>query len=136
MHTGIKDDDTLHCRTQREDTTSLVVLVLFAHKEITNLRIVHHKLNLLFRTGGIERDGHGTDTPGAEVALDILHRIIGENTDILLHLHAEIQQGIRHLFDGLRHLIPGQRFPFLSTEILIDQHLAIAILLCLFVHQH
>ena len=73
VHHGVEDDDTLQGRTQRENATSLVILVLFTDKEIANLGVVDHKLNLLLRTGGIEGDSDSTDTPCTEITLDILN---------------------------------------------------------------
>ena len=108
VHHGVEDDDTLQRRTKRKNAPSLVVLVLFTDKKEANLGIVDHKLDLLLRAGSIERDGNSTNAPSTEVALDILYRILRENTNVLLYLHAQVQQGIRHLFNGLRHLVPRQ----------------------------
>ena len=108
VHHGVEDDDTLQRRTKRKNATGLVVLVLFTDKEEANLGIVDHKLDLLLRAGSIERDGYCTNAPGTEVAFDILYRILRENTNVLLYLHTQVQQGIRHLLNGLRHLVPRQ----------------------------
>ena len=86
----VEDDDALQRLTHADDPMRLVVLFLFAYKEEANLRIGDHKLYLLFRTRGIEGDGDSTDAPCAKVAEEILDGILGEDTDILLHLHPEI----------------------------------------------
>ena len=106
MHLRVEHDDAFQCRTERKDATCLVVLVLFAYKQEAYLGIVDHKLYLLLRTGSIERNGHRTDAPSSEVALDILYRVLREDADVLLYLHTKVQQGIADLIDGLRHLIP------------------------------
>ena len=101
VHGGVEDDDTLQRGAQRHGTAGFVVLLLFAHEEVAHLCVVHHKLYLLLRRGGIERDGDSADAPGTEVALKVLHRILREDTDVLLRLHAEVEQGVRHLHDSL-----------------------------------
>lgn len=53
-HRAVEDDDALQRVAQPEDAVSLVVLLLLAHKEESNLGIVNHKLYLLLRRGGIE----------------------------------------------------------------------------------
>ena len=47
MYHGIVDNDTFQSRTERESTTRLVILVLFAYKEETHLGVVDHELDLL-----------------------------------------------------------------------------------------
>ena len=76
MHQRVKDNDTLQGRTQREDATCLVVLLLFTNKQETDLGIVDHELYLLFRRGSIERNGDGTNTPGTEVTLNVLYGVL------------------------------------------------------------
>ena len=72
----IEDDDTLQGVTGCKNATRLVVLLLFTHEQESDLGVVHHKLNLLLRTGSIEWNGHCTDAPCAEVTEHILHRIL------------------------------------------------------------
>ena len=76
LNQRVEHDDTLQRRTERKDATGFVVLVLFTHKEETYLGIVDHKLYLLLRRSGIERNGHSTNTPGSKVTLDILRRVL------------------------------------------------------------
>ena len=92
----------------KEEEAAAKEMFLLTNKQKTNLGIVYHKLYLLLRTGGIERNGDGTDAPGSEIALNILCGILREDTDVLLHLHTKVQQGIRRLLDRLRHRVPGQ----------------------------
>ena len=106
----------------------LVILVLLTDKENAYLRIVDHELYLLFRTGGIERDGGGTDAPRAEVGKQILHGVLREDAHVLLRRNAHVKQGKRHGPYLFSKLIPGVRFPFLVAEVLIDERLTLAIL--------
>ena len=89
--------------------------------------IVNHELDLLLRAGGIERDGDGTDAPGAEVAEDVLHRVLREDAHVLLNLDAQVEHGVGHAADGCRELVPGAGFPLAAPEILIDEGLAVAV---------
>ena len=93
---GVVDDDALQGLAGGEDTSRLVILSLFTHEKKTNLSIVDHELDLLFRAGSIKRDGDGTDAPGAEVGKEILHTILRKHTDVFLHAHTHIQQSIGH----------------------------------------
>ena len=101
MHQRVEDDDTLQRRTERHHPAGTVVLLLFSHEQITDLRIVDHELDLLLRTGGIEWYRDGTDTPCTEVTLQILHRVLGEDTNILLYPHTKVQQCVADLLNGL-----------------------------------
>ena len=134
-HILVEDDDALQRLTHREHATRLVILLLLAHEKEAHLGVAHHELYLLLRRRGIERYRHRTDAPGTEVAEEVLHRVLREHTDVLLHLHSEVQQGIRHLPDFVGELVPRNRFPFLTAEVLIDKHLAVAVVLCLVVNQ-
>ena len=53
-HRTVEDDDTLKRMTHSEHAVSLVILLLLTHKEELNLRVVDHKLYLLFRGCGVE----------------------------------------------------------------------------------
>ena len=114
----------------------LVILVLLAHKEEAHLGVVHHKLYLLLTACGIERDGDSPHSPSTEVAIEILQTVVGEYTYVFLNLHTEIQQCVRHLPDGAGQLVPRHRLPLGATEILVDNLLAVAILLGLLVYQY
>ena len=132
----VEDDDALERLTHSHHTVRLVVLFLLAHKEEAYLGIRNHKLNLLLGTGGIEGDGYRTDAPCAKVAEEILDGILGEDTDILLHLHPEVQQGVRYLLDRCRELVPGIRLPRCAPKIPIYEHFAITVLFRLIVNQY
>ena len=56
--------------------------------------LIDHELDLLFAASGIEGNGDGTDSPCAEIAEQVLHRILREDTYVFLHLHTEVQQRI------------------------------------------
>ena len=83
----IENDNSLKCAASCKNATSLVVLFLLSNEKETDTSIVYHKLYLLLRTCRIERNRHRTDTPCTEVAEHILHRILRENTQILLYLN-------------------------------------------------
>ena len=84
----------------------LVELLLLAHEEKTYLGVVDHKLYLLLAAGGVERYCYTTNTPGAEVNKQILHRVLREDTDVLLFTNTQRQQGVGHLAGDARELVP------------------------------
>ena len=86
-HQGVEDDDTLQCRAEGHHPTGTVVLFLLTHEQETHLRVIDHELDLLLGTGSIERNSDSTDTPCPEVTLQILHGVLREDTNVLLHLH-------------------------------------------------
>ena len=45
-------------------------------------------------------------TPGTEVAKQVLGRVLREHTDVFLHFNAHVQQGVGHLLDNRRELVP------------------------------
>ena len=101
MHQGVEYDDSFQSRTERYHPVGTIVLVLFTYEQETNLRIVDHELNLLFRTGSIERNRDGTNAPCTKVTTQILYGILREDTDILLHLHTQVQHSVADLHDSL-----------------------------------
>ena len=55
---------------------SLVVLLLLTYEEDADFRISDYELYLLLRRGGIERNGDGPYAPCAEVAKQVLGRVL------------------------------------------------------------
>ena len=94
------DDDAFQGRTHRYNPACLVVLILLTDEQNAYLGIVDHELNLLLGTRGVERNGDGTNAPGGKVALDVLHGVLGKDSNILLWFDTDVQHGIRHLLDG------------------------------------
>ena len=135
-HCLVEDDDALERRTEGEDAMCLVILFLLTHEEEAHLGVVYHKLYLLLAARGIEWDGDSPNAPRSEVAIEILRTVVGEDADILLHLHTEVEQCVRRLLDGGRQLVPRQRLPLGAAKVLVDYLLTIAILLGLLVHQN
>ena len=133
---AVEDDDALQRVARGLHAARLVILLLLADEEDAYLRIVQHKLYLLLRRGGIERDGDGANAPGAEVAEKVLRRILRKNPHVILHLHAEVEQGVRHLLHRRRELVPRIRFPLSAAEVLVDEHFAVTVGLGLLVNKH
>ena len=100
-HTVVEHNDALQCRTQWQNPISLVVLVLFAYEEQPYLSIGYDKLHLLLRTRRIERNSYCTYSKCAEVGEQTVYCVLRKDSDIFLHLDAEIQQCVRHFLDIL-----------------------------------
>ena len=105
-HAGVEDDDTLQRRTESKDTMCLVVLILLAYKEEANLSIVNHILYLLLAAGSIKGNRAHLDAISTKVGIEIMHAILGENSNLVMRLCADVQQSIAHLFHSQRKLIP------------------------------
>ena len=57
-HRTVKDNQLLQGRTETENAESSIILKLFPHKKVTNLRIIADVLRLRRRTGRIQRNGN------------------------------------------------------------------------------
>ena len=97
-HARVEDNDSFESGARRQYPMCLVVLFLLAHEKDSYFRIVYHEAYLLLAAGGIEGHGNGPDAKGTEVGVEILHGILREYPDVLLHLHSQVEQGVRHLF--------------------------------------
>ena len=84
---GVEGDDALQRLAGGKDAPGLVVLRLFAHEEEAYTGIVYHELYLLLRAGGIEGYGDGPYAPGAKVGEEVLHGVLREHAQVLLHPH-------------------------------------------------
>ena len=67
---------------------SVVVLLLFAHKEETYRGFADDVRNLIGRVGRIHRHLRGTDTVGAERSKETFRHILRVDADILLYTDA------------------------------------------------
>ena len=110
---------------------SVVVLLLLAHEQRMDIRILHNESDLLRRTGGIHR--HIRDPVGirAKIGIKTLRHVLRIDTDILLYLHAKLRHGgssQAHLF---RKFIPRNFQPSSTGIIAIPQSCTIAVFLCL-----
>ena len=127
LHATVVNNDALERGTHGEHAAGLIVLVLLANKEDAHLGIGEHELYLLLGGGGIEGDGDGTNAPGAKVGEEVLHGVLGEDAEVLLHTHAEVQQGVGHLIDSGGELTPRHGLPAAVTKVAVDKLLAVAI---------
>lgn len=73
-----------------EELAELCHTVLAHQQKEANLRIADYILYLLLTTCGIERYCNSTNSKSAEVGEEILHTVLGKNTDILLYTDAEV----------------------------------------------
>ena len=129
VDTAVENDDALERGTEVEDAESLVVLLLFAHKEETHLSVVQDIKYLLLAVSGIEGDAHGTHAIGTEVGVEILHAVLREYGYIFLRLHAQIKESITHLLNSQRKLVPRDGLPLVVTKILEGEGRTPAVLL-------
>ena len=105
-HAGVEDDDTLQRRTESKDTMCLVVLILLAYKEEAHLSVGNHILYLLLAAGSIKGNRAHLDAISTKVGIEIMHAILGENSNLVMRLCTNVQQSIAHLFHSQRKLIP------------------------------
>ena len=134
LHLAVEDDDLLERRTHAEHTDGGVVLKLFAHEEVADAGIVDDILRLCGRAGGIEGDGDGPVSIGAEVHVKAFGFVLREDADVFLNFHTQRQQGIGHLAHCLRELVPGDSDPLCFFIVPVLQGYFISILLRLAVH--
>ena len=97
---------------------------------------MYHEAYLLLAAGGIEGHGNGPDAKGAEVGVEILHGILREYPDVLLHLHSQVEQGVRHLFHYCRKIVPCHRPPVQASEVTEGECGLGAVFLGLLVDKH
>ena len=102
----VKDDDTLQCRTEREDAVCLVILVLLTNKEEAYPRILHHILNLLFTGGSIDGNRHCPNAIRTKIGIEVLDAVLRENGDVLLGLDFQTEHCVRYLLHAQRELLP------------------------------
>ena len=115
---------------------SLVILVLLSHEEETDLGIMDHKLDLLFAAGGIEGHSDSPYTPCAEIGEEVLHRVLREDTHVLLHFDSQIEHGIRCHLNYIGEVIPCITLPNTVAEVSVDKSLSVSVFLCLLMHEH
>ena len=135
-YTAVEDDDALKRRAEGEDAVGLVILFLLAYKEKAHPSVVDHILYLLFAARGIKRHRNRPHAIGAEVGVEILYTVLREHGDMVLRLHTQIEQGIAHLLDSERELVPRHVFPFQTAEAAKRECCSVAIFFCLFVNKH
>ena len=107
----VEDDDALQRGAEGADAVGLVILLLFSDEEEAHLRVVDHKLYLLFAAGGVERYRHRADAPCAEIREEILDAVLREHAHVLLWPYAEVEQRVRHDLDRSGEAVPRIRFP-------------------------
>ena len=135
-NTIVKHDDALQCRTKRENSVCLVILLLLSNKQEPDIGIANHVLHLLLTTGGIKRNGNSTNAICAKIGVKILHRVLREHTNILLYSDTQIEQCIRHNLHHSRKVIPRSRLPLQASKVAIVQCDFLSIFLCLLMNEH
>ena len=135
-HGRIENNQFLKRRTMRHATESDIVLVLFADKHITNFGIVHHVNHLALRTGSIKRYRDGPHAVSPEIHVQAFGHVLRKNSQILLHIHPQSQQGCRYLPYDFRKPIPGNRNPHILFIIAIAHGRFVAITFGLFMDEH
>ena len=88
----VEDDESLHVMLNLEHTVGRVVLVLLANKDVSNLGVADHVLDLHLARRGIERDGDSPDAIGTEVYVHALWHVLREDCDIFLYADAQFEQ--------------------------------------------
>ena len=116
-HALVEDHYALQCRTEREDTVGLVVLLLLSHEDNLHSAILNHILYLLFGTGGIKRDADDAHTIGSEVGIQILDAVLREYRYAVLGLQTEVQKSVRHLLYPHGELVPRHHLPLQRPEV-------------------
>ena len=121
------DDESLHVMLNLEHTVGRVVLVLLANKDVSNLGVADHVLDLRLARRGIERDGDRPDAIGAEVHIHTLRHVLREDGDVFLYTNTQFQQRCRHPAHCLCKFLPRDAFPSLLVVVAVKHGGTLAI---------
>ena len=88
FHLGVENNDVFQRMAKAHHTPRGVVLLLFAHKNHANLRIVHHVLHLRPSRGGIKRHLHSACTKTTKFYKQTFGFILWKHRHIFLHSHS------------------------------------------------
>ena len=135
LHLAVEHDDLFQRLAQRHHSIGHIVLLLFAHKQETNLRIFQNIMHLSFRAGSIQRNSYRTHTKRTEVYKQRFRLVLCKHTDVFLRLYAQFNQGVRNLGYRFRELVPRSRDPCSRFIVTVFQCSFFAILLCLAMYQ-
>ena len=127
----VEDNDLFQGIGKADDAERCVVLLLLTHEEEAHFRIVEHIRDLRPAACGVERNGHHAYAVGAKVYVEAFGFVLREHRDVLLHAHAEFQQGARHLPDAHGKSVPRDGHPFVEVVISITKCCALAVFACL-----
>ena len=123
----VEDDESLHVMLNLEHTVGCVVLVLFANKDVSNLGVADHVLDLHLARRGVERDGDRPDAIGAEVHIHTLRHVLREDGDVFLYADTQFQQRCRHTAHCLCKFLPRDAFPSLLVVVAVKHGGTLAI---------
>ena len=115
----VEDDESLHVMLNLEHTVGRVVLVLLANKDVSNLGVADHVLDLRLARRGIERDSDRPDAIGAEVHIHTLRHVLREDGDVFLYADTQFQQRCRHTAHCLCKFFPRDAFPSLLVVVAV-----------------
>ena len=87
LHLGVENHDVFQWMAKAHHTPSGVVLLLFAHEDYANLRIVHHILHLRSSRCGIKRNLHSARTKATKFHKQTFGFILRKHRHIVLHSH-------------------------------------------------
>ena len=124
---GVEDDESLHVMLNLEHTVGCVVLVLLANKDVSNLGVADHVLDLHLACCGIEWYCYGSDAVCAEVYVHALWHVLREDGDVFLYADTQFQQRCRHTAHCLCKFLPRDAFPSLLVVVAVKHGGTLAI---------
>ena len=134
-HGRIKDYQFGQMVAYLQHTISRVILILFAHKNITDVGIAHNILHLHLTAGSIKRNRSCTNAVCTKIYIQTLGHVLGKDCHVFLHPHTQFQQSITYLANVLRKLIPGNGIPFAQRIIAEQQGCPLSVMCSLIMYQ-
>ena len=131
LHFRVENDDALQRPGDGDDAERRVILLLLSDEEEADVRVVQHLGHLCAAAGGIEGDGDHSDAVGSEIDEVCFRFVLGEDSDVLLHLHPGVEQGERDVFHFLGKGVPRDVHPFVKVIVTVTQCRSVSIFLCL-----
>ena len=127
----VENDNLLQRIGKADDAERRVVLLLLAHEEEAHFRVVEHIRDLRPAACGIEGNGYHAYAVRAKIYVEAFGLVLREHRDVLLHAHAEFEQGARHLPDAHGKPVPRNGHPLVQVVVSKTKCCALAVLACL-----
>ena len=106
---------------------SVVVLLLLADEEQSDVGVADDVFDLVGRSSGVHGHFHGACAIGTEGGVEVLGHIGGVDADVLLHADAVLDECLRGESDAVGKGIPGDAEPLAGAWIAMKQGDALAV---------
>ena len=105
----------------------VVVLLLFADEEQSDVGVADDVLDLVGRSGGVHGHFHGAGTIGTEGGVEVLGHVGGVDADILLYADAVLDERLRGESDAVGKGVPRDAEPLAGAWVAMKQGDALAV---------